>query len=101
MAKNTCGLADDATIPQVNVNFMTDAEKAEVAKLKEDMYQRATAALRLHLPWSFKRTVDYHPWDLRPQWLEPSDASLYDRQGTAANWPPRGGQRRMYESCCS
>merc|ERR1712046_210915 len=43
MAKNTCGLADDATIPQVNVNFMTDAEKAEVAKLKEDMYQRATA----------------------------------------------------------
>merc|ERR1712005_46496 len=37
MAKNTCGLADDATIPQVNVNFMTDAEKAEVAKLKEDM----------------------------------------------------------------
>eukprot|EP00747_Dinoflagellata_sp_TGD_P026736 gnl/TRDRNA2_/TRDRNA2_132141_c0_seq3.p1 gnl/TRDRNA2_/TRDRNA2_132141_c0~~gnl/TRDRNA2_/TRDRNA2_132141_c0_seq3.p1 ORF type:complete len:408 (+),score=95.32 gnl/TRDRNA2_/TRDRNA2_132141_c0_seq3:62-1225(+) len=42
MAKNTCGLADDATIPEVSVNFMTDAEKADVAKLKEEMYQRAT-----------------------------------------------------------
>jgi C1A family cysteine protease len=43
MAKNTCGLADDATIPQVKVDFMTDAEKAKVATLKEGMYQRATA----------------------------------------------------------
>jgi len=42
MAKNTCGLADDATIPDVKVDFMSGVEKADVAKLKEDMYQRAT-----------------------------------------------------------
>jgi len=42
MAKNTCGLADDATIPQVSVDFLNDAEKAKVGKLREEMYQRAT-----------------------------------------------------------
>jgi C1A family cysteine protease len=44
MAENTCGLADDATIPHVNVDFLSDAEKAEAATLKEAMYQRATGA---------------------------------------------------------
>eukprot|EP00930_Biecheleria_cincta_P024747 TRINITY_DN1767_c0_g1_i2.p1 TRINITY_DN1767_c0_g1~~TRINITY_DN1767_c0_g1_i2.p1 ORF type:complete len:389 (-),score=81.27 TRINITY_DN1767_c0_g1_i2:274-1440(-) len=41
MAKNTCGLADDATIPEVRVD-MTDEERSEAADLREAMYQRAT-----------------------------------------------------------
>merc|ERR1712080_407885 len=41
MAKNTCGLADDATIPHVKVD-LTEAERAEVPALREAMYQRAT-----------------------------------------------------------
>ena len=44
MAKNTCGLADDATIPEVKLD-MTDAELAEAAVRRELMYQRATIAL--------------------------------------------------------
>lgn len=44
MAKNTCGLADDATIPEVKLD-MTDAELAEAAVRRELMYQRATTAL--------------------------------------------------------
>ena len=41
MAKNTCGLADDATIPHVKLD-LTDAEKAEAEVNREAMYQRAT-----------------------------------------------------------
>lgn len=41
MAKNTCGLADDATIPHVKLD-LTEEEEAEAAVLREAMYQRAT-----------------------------------------------------------
>lgn len=40
MAKNTCGIADDATIPEVKV-YLTEEEKAEAAVRRELMYQRA------------------------------------------------------------
>lgn len=41
MDKNTCGLADDATIPSVKVDI---SDTAEVAQLREAMYQRAIGA---------------------------------------------------------
>jgi len=41
MAKNTCGLADDATIPEVKLD-LTDEEAAEAAVRREAMYQQAT-----------------------------------------------------------
>ena len=41
MAKNTCGLADDATIPEVKLD-LTAEEHAEAAVKREAMYQRAT-----------------------------------------------------------
>merc|ERR1719181_1083803 len=41
MAKNTCGLADDATIPQVKLD-LTAEEHAEAAVRREAMFQRAT-----------------------------------------------------------
>lgn len=41
MAKNTCGLADDATIPDVAVD-LSDAQAKDVDALREDMYERAT-----------------------------------------------------------
>jgi hypothetical protein len=41
MAKNTCGLADDATIPEVKLD-LTEAEHNEAAERREAMYQRAT-----------------------------------------------------------
>jgi hypothetical protein len=41
MAKNTCGLADGATIPTVKVD-LSEAETAEVAVRREAMYQLAT-----------------------------------------------------------
>merc|ERR1712110_1101255 len=41
MAENTCGLADDATIPEVKLD-LTEEEAAEAAVLREAMYQRAT-----------------------------------------------------------
>jgi len=41
MAKNTCGLADDATIPEVALD-MTAEEHAEAAARREAMYMRAT-----------------------------------------------------------
>merc|ERR1712056_112346 len=41
MAENTCGLADDATIPTVKVD-LSEAEAAEAAVRREAMYQRAT-----------------------------------------------------------
>jgi len=44
MAKNTCGLADDATIPEVSVG-MSSKEAARVSALREAMYQRATHGL--------------------------------------------------------
>merc|ERR1711865_1335644 len=40
MAENTCGLADDATIPTVKLD-QTVAEVAESANRREAMYQRA------------------------------------------------------------
>eukprot|EP00931_Biecheleriopsis_adriatica_P005729 TRINITY_DN107207_c0_g1_i1.p1 TRINITY_DN107207_c0_g1~~TRINITY_DN107207_c0_g1_i1.p1 ORF type:complete len:395 (+),score=100.80 TRINITY_DN107207_c0_g1_i1:81-1265(+) len=40
MAKNTCGLADDATIPQVQLDF-SEAEAAEAAQRREAMFNRA------------------------------------------------------------
>merc|ERR1719195_2472379 len=44
MAKNTCGLADDATIPEVSVG-MSSEEAARALALREAMYQRATHGL--------------------------------------------------------
>jgi C1A family cysteine protease len=41
MAKNTCGLADDATIPSVKLD-LTESEASEAAVRRELMYQRAT-----------------------------------------------------------
>merc|ERR1711985_92346 len=41
MAENTCGLADDATIPEVKLD-LTEEEAAEAAVNREAMYQRAT-----------------------------------------------------------
>merc|ERR1711977_812589 len=41
MAKNTCGLADDATIPHVKLD-LSDEQAAEAATLREAMYQQAT-----------------------------------------------------------
>jgi C1A family cysteine protease len=41
MAKNTCGLADGATIPTVKVD-LSEAETAQVAVRREAMYQLAT-----------------------------------------------------------
>merc|ERR1711904_598858 len=38
MAKNTCGLADDATIPQVKVD-LTEEEAAEAAIIREKKYR--------------------------------------------------------------
>ena len=43
MAKNTCGLADDATIPDVTLD-LDDDEKKEAATRREAMYKRATTA---------------------------------------------------------
>ena len=44
MAKNTCGLANDATVPEVKLD-LSDDELAEAAVRREAMYQRATLAL--------------------------------------------------------
>jgi len=41
MAKNTCGLADDATFPTVKVD-LSEKEAAEAAQRREYMYQLAT-----------------------------------------------------------
>jgi len=41
MAKNTCGLADDATIPKVTLD-LTEEQRAEAAVRREVMFQRAT-----------------------------------------------------------
>merc|ERR1711904_470416 len=41
MAQNTCGLADDATIPEVKLD-LTAEEAAEAEVSREMMYQRAT-----------------------------------------------------------
>ena len=41
MAKNTCGLADDATVPEVSMD-LTDEQKAVAAAKREAMYKRAT-----------------------------------------------------------
>merc|ERR1712032_1626476 len=41
MAKNTCGVADDATIPEVKVDLSLD-ESRDVERRKEAMYQMAT-----------------------------------------------------------
>lgn len=41
MAENTCGLADDATIPTVKVD-LSEAEAVEAAFRREAMYQQAT-----------------------------------------------------------
>merc|ERR1712072_1051595 len=42
MAKNTCGLADDATIPDVKLD-LSEKDLAEAAVRREQMYQAATA----------------------------------------------------------
>jgi len=41
MAKNTCGLSDDATIPEVKLDLSAD-EAVEAAVRREAMYQKAT-----------------------------------------------------------
>jgi len=43
MSKNTCGLADDATIPHVKLDLSAE-EQAAAALGREAMYQRATGA---------------------------------------------------------
>jgi hypothetical protein len=43
MAENTCGLADDATIPTVELD-LTEDEKKKAALRRENMYMRATQA---------------------------------------------------------
>jgi len=43
MAENTCGIADDATIPEVALD-LTDAQKAKVAAGRERLYQKAVLA---------------------------------------------------------
>ena len=43
MSKNTCGLADDATIPHVKLD-LTPEQEAKAAARREAMYQRATMA---------------------------------------------------------
>ena len=45
MSQNTCGLADDATIPEVTID-MTEAQAARASELREGMYQRATLGAR-------------------------------------------------------
>lgn len=52
MAENTCGLADDATIPEVKLD-LTEEEAAEAMVLREAMYQRATQGL----DWTSKVVV--------------------------------------------
>merc|ERR1711912_143733 len=42
MAKNTCGLADDATIPHVKVD-LSQEEAEEAEHQRENMYQVATS----------------------------------------------------------
>merc|ERR1711865_1267293 len=44
MSKNTCGLADDATIPEVKLD-MSEKEHAEAAVRREAMFLRATMSL--------------------------------------------------------
>jgi len=46
MAKNTCGLADDTTIPTVKLD-LTQEEHAEAAVRREMMFQRATQGTAL------------------------------------------------------
>jgi hypothetical protein len=45
MAKNTCGLADDVTIPEVKLD-LTEEEEAEAAVRREAIYQRAVAGYK-------------------------------------------------------
>ena len=44
MSKNTCGLADDATIPHVKLD-LTPEQEAKAAARREAMYQRHDGAL--------------------------------------------------------
>merc|ERR1712107_197510 len=46
MSKNTCGLADDVTIPHVQLD-LTEQESAEAAIRREAMYQKATGGAAL------------------------------------------------------
>lgn len=41
MAKNTCGLADDVTIPEVKVD-LSEKEATEAAILRDEKYKLAT-----------------------------------------------------------
>jgi len=43
MAENTCGVADDATIPHVKVD-LSEAEAKDVAEKRAEMFRRATKA---------------------------------------------------------
>merc|ERR1712167_530923 len=45
MSKNTCGLADDATVPHVKLE-LSESEAAEAATRREAMYLRATQGAR-------------------------------------------------------
>jgi C1A family cysteine protease len=49
MAKNTCGLADDATIPEVKVE-LSEEEALEVEIRKESMFQMATQGMEFSKP---------------------------------------------------
>mmetsp|Transcript_63446 Transcript_63446/g.133748 ORF Transcript_63446/g.133748 Transcript_63446/m.133748 type:complete len:392 (-) Transcript_63446:473-1648(-) len=51
MSKNTCGLADDVTIPEVSID-LSEEQQSRVAELREAMYQRATG------DFSHVKTVD-------------------------------------------
>ena len=43
MSKNTCGLANDATIPEVKLD-LSEGEAAEAAAFREVLYQQAIGA---------------------------------------------------------
>ncbi len=49
MSENTCGIADDVTIPEVKLDLTAD-EQAEAARGREAMYARATLNGELHTP---------------------------------------------------
>jgi hypothetical protein len=49
MSENTCGIADDVTIPEVKLDLTAD-ERAEAARGREAMYARATLNGELQTP---------------------------------------------------
>merc|ERR1712228_888131 len=69
MAENTCGLADDATIPEVKLD-LTEEEANEAAVNREAMYQRATQGSSVAAPEATGGT-------LKITWNDCGDASTH------------------------